>query len=68
MKKFRIIETFTTAVITEIETGDDMNPDVGGDILIDAHINEVAEWGSTQYAREIADNAGNSEFEIEEIL
>lgn len=68
MKKFRITETFKTTVVTEIETCDDMNPDIGGDILIDAHINEVVNWGSTQYAREIANNADDSEFEIEEIL
>lgn len=72
MKKFRVTETFTTAVITEIETGNDVNPDDvisdGQGKLIDAHIEQVEGWSDTKYCREIADNAGDSKFEIKEIL
>ena len=72
MKKYKVIETFTTAVITEIDTGNDVNVyDITGDSkerLIQAHIEQVENWSDTDYCREIADNAGDSKFEIEEIL
>lgn len=67
MKKFRVIESFKTAVITEIEMPDDFDLDIGGDLLIDAHIEEVSEWSYKAYGQEIARNADDSEFEIEEI-
>lgn len=72
MKKFRVIETFTTAVITEIETGDiniNLDEDVidGEQHLIDAHLAIVSKMNHRAYTEEIADNAGDSEFQIEEI-
>ena len=71
MKKFKVIETFMTAVITEIETGDNINLD--DDIvdneerLINAHLATVSRMNHRTYTEEIADNAGDSKFEIEEI-
>lgn len=67
MKRFRVVENFTTAVITEIEMPD--NTDIIDDEqhLIDAHVRQVDNWSEVIYVREIADNAGDSEFEIEEI-
>lgn len=71
MKKFRIIETFMTAVITEIEIPIDELIDDFIDReqqLINAHMKQVVNWSDKGYAQEIANNADNSEFEIEEII
>ena len=68
MKKFKVTENFRTAIVTEIEVSDNVCfDDDKEEQLINAHLVQVANWSEKDYAREVANNADDSEFEIEEI-
>ena len=60
MKKYTVIETFTTGLLLEVEAE---NKDAAQEIFL----NTIGKMSSENYASLVATGAGDSYFEIEEI-